>query len=288
MSDKPVVSPNPFRRLPTDPVALAVFCDVLCITKTLETYLEGPAPSTEAELSEWREASSKMIRSLETRKDLTWMVMAELEPDMMIKMNLRDERKRHEGNNLTEFFQDRLKPLYNHWDSFKDKIGSKPWTPEFDTETLPPLLVADEDEKPLDLSDVGISPEKAESLFSPFKTEHGRVASYFTRHAPVPKAYHVVAGVNGKEATAKIKDENGKMHRSKMANNPDFEPMWFESRVLMNMAVPLMWKDADAPGLTSEETEKIEAENEEMYQEMVERLSEDDDGMFEEDNCTLM
>lgn len=290
MSVETPASTNPIRHLPTDPATQLMFRDVNFITKTLRSNLVSQLASDDD-----LEVYSNMLRNLETRADLTHLVMAELEPGPALGYIARERAKLPENaaDSAPYLLQSRMEGLSQYW---KGVRGDAPreWTSEFDTVTIAPSIINVDDQARLKtLADIGLSEEQikeADAEFEKFRIQHSRTASYFTRHPPVPQAFTVRPGVDSKALYDSLRDSDGKVARDKILNHPDYLPIYFESRGMMALDVPWTWEDPDAPGLSDEERERREKDNIPRHEKKMADKAKlgMNNGDFEPDRCVIM
>ncbi|CEJ92569.1 hypothetical protein VHEMI08214 [[Torrubiella] hemipterigena] len=290
MSVEPPASRNPIRHLPTDPATQLMFRDVSFITKTLRSNLVSQLASDDNV-----EVYSNMLRNLETRTDLTHLVMAEIEPGGTLGYLARERAKLSENaaDSAPYHLQSRMEALSRYW---YDLRGDAPqqWTPEFDTVTIAPFIINTDDQALFEtLADIGLPEEQikeADTEFEKFRIQHSKTASYFTRHPPIPKAFTVRPGVDSKALYDSVRDSNGQVARDKMINHPDFLPMYFESRNMMSLDVPWTWEDPDAPGLSDQERERREKDNIPRHEKKMAEAAAfgSNDDNFEPDRCVVM
>ncbi|OLN87489.1 hypothetical protein CCHL11_06190 [Colletotrichum chlorophyti] len=245
-------STNPWRDLPTDPDVHETLKEILLIRDTLrDGMLPTSLPDDDYDIY------SAMLRSLESRTDLTWLVVQETDIDKTI-MAIANRGGYHspipqEPHGL----HGRAKKLFDHWrtlDASKDKPNR--WEAGFDTTHLPPLLTeraleSNRNTKPAKLELTPAQKAKADAKYKAYRKRRDRSVSYLKSNPPKPMALVPVhAGSDLRRCTWGTVLSDGmirvgrKMFGGKFAGNPMFKPVY---RDLATERVPYDWVDPSQP-----------------------------------------
>ena len=198
---------NPWRDLPPDQET--ALTEIHFIKRTLrDTFLPTSVPEEDD-----YEFLSKLLRSLETREDISWTTMNEHEIDSVVSAiaNRRAGEFAPEPFGLTE----RFRKLHDHWYKLKADVN-KPdaWESRHDTTFLPPLLKT----RGLDgagaavEADVGVTAllsdeqrHEMETSYAEWRARRDTRVSYLKIHPPRPKAWLPVAKTT--EGTRAARDD---------------------------------------------------------------------------------
>jgi hypothetical protein len=249
--------PNPWRDLPADQET--ALKEVLFITETLrDTFLPTSLPEEDD-----YEFLSKLLRSLETREDISWTTLLETGADRTVMaIANRHQDFAAEPFQLTE----RFKELDAHWDRLK-REDSKPeqWEIEHDTTFLPALLKARElDGEGAVETDGGLTEglsddqrEKMEERYAEWRKNRDRLVSYLKIHPPRPIAWAPLPKeeVGRRAAWEEVMEggvvEDGKqVAESVVAASPNWKPIY---RSLDTEDVPIGWLTPGEKEMTPEE-----------------------------------
>ncbi|KAL0944784.1 uncharacterized protein CTRU02_202671 [Colletotrichum truncatum] len=243
---------NPWRDLPADPAIHDTLREILLIGDTLR---DGMLPTSLPD--DDYDTYSAMLRSLEGREDLTWLIIQETRIDKTISAIAN--RGGHyspipdEPHNL----QDRISKLDNHWwalSSAKDK--PERWEAKFDTTYLPSLLsgsALDPSEKSkgfkLDLSPA--QKAEAEAKYKAYRKRRDRAVAYLKKNPPKPMAWAPIEtgpemerSVWGTLFHDGLAQAGRKVMGKQLAGNPMFKPLY---RDLITERIPYDWVDPSQP-----------------------------------------
>ncbi|GJC78818.1 hypothetical protein ColLi_01656 [Colletotrichum liriopes] len=261
---------NPWRDLPPDPAIHKTILEVLLIGDTLR---DGMLPTSLPE--DDYGMYSAMLRSLETRKDLTWLVIQETGVDKTI-MAIANRGGYHSP--IPEEPHDlhvRAERLHHHWSTLAS-AHDKPdrWEARFDTTSLPPLVnghVSGSGQNAgatnLDLT----SEQKvaADTKYRAYRKRRDRAVSYLKDHPPKPMAWFPIQAEPEMTRSAwetifsdGIVQAGRKVLGSKLAGNSLFKPVY---RDLITERVPYDWVNPDEP--VKEYTEKDHLKEMETFRE---------------------
>ncbi|KAM0425869.1 hypothetical protein ACHAPT_008807 [Fusarium lateritium] len=171
---------SPFKDLPDDSDTVNALREVNYIKTKLRYFLVPTSlPGDDYALC------STLLRSLETRRDLTWLVLQETGTQDTIRAISRRGGPRNpipdEHFDLTQ----RAKALTAHWKTLsKQPDQPREWEPGFATQRAPPLIT--EDFK-LDLDPTQIA--EAEEKYEQWRTHRDLKVSYLKRNPPPPTGY---------------------------------------------------------------------------------------------------
>ncbi|KAF4335439.1 hypothetical protein FBEOM_10676 [Fusarium beomiforme] len=173
---------NPFKDLPDDATTLQAFREVGYIsTKLRYTLLPTSISGDDYALC------SKLLRSLETRRDLTPLVLEDTSIKSVIQaISLRGSPRKPIPEEPFDIMQ-RTKNLKAHWSKLEKESRVKQWEPRFATDCLPPLI---EDDSALDLT--AEEADEAETVYKKWRNDRDKIVSYLKLNAPRP-AGHVQA-----------------------------------------------------------------------------------------------
>jgi hypothetical protein len=254
---------NPYRDLPADQdVALR---EVLFITGTLrDTFLPTSLPEEDD-----YEFLSRLLRSLETRDDISWTTLHETGAERTI-MAIANRRRYFaaEPFGLTA----RFAKLHEHWYRLQREEG-KPerWEAEHDTTFLPPLLKTRglDGEGAVDSSTRGgvaellLSAEQREEVderYAEWRKDRDRKVSYLKIHPPAPIAWVPLPKKEGgiraawDEAMQGGAVEAGKRVADRLlVASPKWKPIYGD---LLAEMVPIGWMAPGEEEMTSEELER--------------------------------
>ncbi|KAJ9157045.1 hypothetical protein NKR19_g3911 [Coniochaeta hoffmannii] len=248
---------NPWRELPPDQETAVK--ELLFIRETLrDTFLPTSVPDEDD-----YELMSKMVRSLETRDDISWTTLVEtgLESTVSAIANRR-EAFAPEPFELT----DRFERLRWHWSRLRTE-GDKPerWEVEHDTTFLPPLLKTEglDGDGAVEgggglaavLSDE--QRERMEERYAKWKKDRDRKVAYLKVHPPTPMAWRPVPTEQSaiRAAWEEVMDDGvvdvGKQVDPRLvAASPKWRPIYGD---LLLEIVPFEWKGEGDRETTSEE-----------------------------------
>ncbi|KAK2059507.1 hypothetical protein LY76DRAFT_512005 [Colletotrichum caudatum] len=261
---------NPWRDLPANPAVHEIIREVLFIGDTLR---DGMLPTSLP--SDNYDMYSAMLSSLETRTDLTWLVVHETNIDKTI-MAIANRGGNHspipeEPHDLHR----RAESLHRHWftlASAKDKPDR--WDTRFDTTSVPPLVSRHTPGSgaKVDSSDLGLTAEQklvADAKYRAYRQRRDRAVSYLKSHPPKPMAWVPVQTEPEKSRSIwetlfddGIVQAGRKVMGGKLARNPMFKPVY---RDLVTERVPYDWVNPDEP--TGEYSEKEHLKEMEAFRE---------------------
>ncbi|UQC90094.1 uncharacterized protein CLUP02_15625 [Colletotrichum lupini] len=241
---------NPWRDLPPDSAVHSTIREVLLISDTLR---DGMLPTSLPDDN--YDTYSAMLRNLETRQDVTWLVIQETGVDRTI-MAIANRGGHHspipeEPHDLHE----RAKTLHGHWSALT-AASDKPerWEARFDTTCLPPLAARQGSASgqkagsfKLDLTPA--QKADAEARYKAYRKRRDRAVSYLKDHPPKPMAW-VPAQTDPEKQRgfweSLFNDGVIKAGRNveggKLAGNPGFKPVY---RDLITERVPYDWVNPD-------------------------------------------
>ena len=253
---------NPWRELPADQETAVK--EVLFIKETLrDTFLPTSVPDEDD-----YELMSKLVRSLETRDDISWTTLVETSVQDTISAiaNRREASFAPEPLKLT----DRFERLRWHWSRLQTE-GGKPerWEVEHDTTFLPPLLKTKgldgegEVEPGWGLAAV-LSDEqrvRMEERYAEWKKDRDRKVAYLKVHPPTPMAWSPVpTEQSARRAAWEEVMEDGVVDVGKqvdprlVAASPKWRPIYGD---LVLEIVPFEWKGEGDKEITSEEADLL-------------------------------
>ncbi|WYZ44803.1 hypothetical protein EsH8_VIII_000119 [Colletotrichum jinshuiense] len=243
---------NPWRDLPADRAVHDTLREVLVIRDTLR---DGLLPTSLPD--DDYDAYSAMLRSLETRTDLSWLIVQETGIDRVV-MAIANRGGHHspipeEPHDLHE----RSKKLHSHWwalISAKDKPDR--WEARFDTTYLPPLLTghalgSGQKAASATLDMTAAQKANAEAKYKDYRTHRDRMVSYLKNNPPKPMAWvpiqrdpEMSRGVWETLFSDGVVKAGRKVLGGKLASNPMFKPVY---RDLLTERVPYEWVDPEQP-----------------------------------------
>ncbi|KAL2673939.1 hypothetical protein Neosp_012384 [[Neocosmospora] mangrovei] len=171
---------NPFKDLPDDPDTVNTFREVSYIKAKLQYYLVPTSlPGDDYALC------SKLLRSLETRRDLTWLVLDETGTRETIQAIGRRGTPREPTPEEPFDLSQRAKTLAAHWTALAKLPGCpKKWEAAFSTQHQPPLITEE--------SKLELDPEQAADLekeYTEWRTRRDEKAAYLKYNPPHPTGY---------------------------------------------------------------------------------------------------
>lgn len=247
---------NPFKDLPNDPVTVNTFREVSYIKAKLRYFLVPTSLPGDDYL-----LCSKLLRSLETRHDLTWLVLDETGVRDTIQTISRRGSPREpipdEPFDLTQ----RAKSLTAHWTALsKLPDCPKKWETGFSTQRHPPLIAED--------FKLELDPEQTANLekeYTEWRTGRDEKAAYLKYNPPHPTGYS--------QATRDQVhvDETWELLPwvifEGAASPNDGSRRWLPIYTsLLSQKIPFGWRAPDAPPprqKTQEEKDQWERENQE-------------------------
>ncbi|KAK1975383.1 hypothetical protein LZ30DRAFT_754153 [Colletotrichum cereale] len=243
---------NPWRDLPPNPAVHETIREVLFIGDTLrDGMLPTSLPDDDYDMY------SAMLSSLETRTDLTWLVVQEASIAKTI-MAIANRGGHHspipeEPHDLHK----RAERLHDHWFTLASaQDRPDPWDTRFDTTSLPPLVGrhAPESGSKADSLDLELTVEQklaADAKYRAYRKRRDRAVSYLKSHPPKPMAWSPVrAGLETSQSVWETIFHDGivqagrKVMGSKLAGNPGFKPVY---RDLITERIPYDWVNPDEP-----------------------------------------
>ncbi|KAF6824033.1 hypothetical protein CMUS01_10430 [Colletotrichum musicola] len=244
---------NPWRDLPADPAFHDTIREVLLIRDTLR---DGLLPTSLPEEDDY-DVYSAMLRSLEGREDLTWLVVQETRVDQTISAIANRGGYHSPIPEEPHDLHERAKRLHDHWftlASTKDKPDR--WEARFDTTYLPSLLTGrDLDSKQrangfgLDLTPAQRA--DAEAKYKAYRKGRDRAVAYLKKNPPKPMAWVPVStdpeasrGIWGTVFRDGLAQAGRKVMGRQMAANPMFKPVY---RDLITERIPYDWVDPEQP-----------------------------------------
>lgn len=173
---------NPFRDIPRDAKLENTLCEVRYIDRTLRDLMVPTSlPGDDYNLC------SKLLRSLETRRDLTWLVLRETDIRDTISAIARRGGRRAPIPDEPLDLHSRVKALERHWSALeKCHTKLREWEPRYATQPQPPLLEGQE-EYDLDLTDEQAT--HAEIEYREWRSDRDRKVSYLKLNPPEPSAF---------------------------------------------------------------------------------------------------
>ncbi|KAB5583397.1 hypothetical protein GE09DRAFT_300548 [Coniochaeta sp. 2T2.1] len=256
---------NPWRDLPQDQET--VLEEIHFIKETLrDAFLPTSVPEEED-----YEFLSKLVRSLETRDDISWTTMNEHEIDATVSAITN---RREGGDFAPEPFglTDRFKKLSDHWYKLKsDARKPDAWEARHDTTFLPPLLKTrglDASEGAVVEADSGVTAmltdeqrREMEESYLDWRTRRDRMVSYLKNHPPTPRAWFPVAKTTEGKRAAWDDVMEGRVLKAGQAvadrllvASPKWKP-WYSS--LISTKIPIGWRKPGEPEMTEEESQQL-------------------------------
>ncbi|KAK2001918.1 hypothetical protein LX36DRAFT_652801 [Colletotrichum falcatum] len=250
---------NPWRDLPPSPAVHETIREVLFIGDTLrDGMLPTSLPDDDYDMY------SAMLSSLETRTDLTWLVVQETGIDKTVTAIANRGGYHSPIPEEPHDLHGRAGKLHHHWStlaSAKDKPDR--WDTRFDTASLLPLVSRHTpgSGSTVDSSNLDLTVEQrlaADAKYRAYRKRRDRAVSYLKSHPPKPMAWVPVQ--TGPETSRSVWEtlfDDGivqagrKVMGGKLAGNPMFKPVY---RDLITERVPYDWVNPDEP--PAEYTEK--------------------------------
>ncbi|KAM0424469.1 hypothetical protein ACHAPT_010393 [Fusarium lateritium] len=231
---------NPFTDLPNDAELENTLCEVRYIHHTLRHYmLPTTLPGDDLDLC------SRMLRSLETRTDLTPLVLEETSIHSTMRGIARFRKPPpHEPRDL----QSRAIALESHWNSHRGNSGHL--APGYATCPSPPLVQEDY-ELALTLEQAA----EAEADYRIWRTNRDRKVSYLKRHPPEPVLGKPVSrGQIASDAVWESLPWSAEdLYKAPEERRTKLEPIF---KSMGSQPVPLDWVNPDAPRAVTTRDEK--------------------------------
>ncbi|CAF3435142.1 hypothetical protein SNK03_007406 [Fusarium graminearum] len=173
---------NPFRDIPNDARLENTLCEVRYIDRTLRDLMVPTSlPGDDYNLC------SKLLRSLETRRDLTWLVLRETDIRDTVSAIARRGGRRAPIPDEPHDLHSRVKALERHWSALeKCHTKLREWEPKYATQPQPPLLEGQE-AYDLELNDEQAT--HAEIEYREWRSDRDRKVSYLKLNPPEPSAF---------------------------------------------------------------------------------------------------
>ncbi|WDK21183.1 hypothetical protein CGRA01v4_12471 [Colletotrichum graminicola] len=253
---------NPWRDLPPSPAVHETIREVLFIGDTLR---DGMLPTSLPDDN--YDMYSDMLSSLETRTELTWLVVQETSIDKTI-MAIANRGGHYSP--IPEEPHDlhaRAERLRRHWftlASAKDKPDR--WDTRFDTTSLPPLVVRHTPGSgpKTGFSGLDLTVEQklaADAKYRAYRKRRDRAVSYLKSHPPKPMAWLPVQTEPEESRSVwetlfgdGIVQAGRKVMGDKLIGNPMFKPVY---RDLITERVPYDWVNPDEPVVEYNEKEHL-------------------------------
>lgn len=258
-------STNPYRDLPDDPSVLDTIREVLFIGDVLQSgLLPTSLPDDDYALF------SDLLRSLETRQDLTWLVMQETRVDRVIMATAnRGGSLRSAIPDEPHDLQARVVALHRHWSALqREPDHPERWSPEFDTASVPPLLGAKalgDSPDATQLFHLTLDPEQAaeaDKKYAEYRSRRDWKVSYLKRNPPTPLAWAPVPQESAELKstwesifTDGIVEAGRQVLATKLTKNPKFKPIY---RDLLTERVPYDWVNPEIPAVEKTDEELLE------------------------------
>ncbi|KAF4984700.1 hypothetical protein FZEAL_140 [Fusarium zealandicum] len=248
---------NPFRDLPTDANVVHALREVRYIERTLR-YLMVPTslPGDDYALC------STLLRSLETRQDLSWLVLRETGVQDTIQVIARRGGIRTPIPDEPFGLHERAKTLDRHWHTL-ERNPAKPreWEAEFSSQRQPPLI-RDEDALVLSLTQVS----EAETMYRQWRTDRDWKVSYLKRHPPVPTGYVRVTRnqVHSDETWRMLPTVNSPDDGTSQHDTCKLLPIYAS---LVSQRVPLNWVNPDVVPVRRKRTDQKNRRDEQLKRE---------------------
>ncbi|KAJ9243798.1 hypothetical protein DTO169E5_2427 [Paecilomyces variotii] len=256
---------NPYRDLPDNQAVLDAIKEVAYISDVLrDTFLPTSLPDDDYALC------SKYLRSLETRADVSWLVLEETGIDRTVSaISNRNTTRRNPIPDEPFSLHERFKKLHQHWWALQNDPG-KPerWEKWFDETYLPPLLKSKslestQDSEPFQIQFTPDQQADADAKFTKYLEERERKVSYLKIHppkplgfVPVPRDSELLRGAWGNLFSDGVVEAGRPISPGILTENPTFKPiygsLWLES-------VPFDWvspADKDKPAKSDEDRER--------------------------------
>ncbi|TDZ99666.1 hypothetical protein C8034_v000005 [Colletotrichum sidae] len=253
---------NPWRDLPADPAVHDTLREVLFIGDILR---DGLLPTSLPE--DDYDTYSDLLRSLEGREDLTWLVIQETRIDRTVSAIANRGGLNSPIPDEPHDLQERVKRLHDHWwalSSARDKPDR--WEERFDTTYLPSLLTAQalEGSQRAKGFKLKLTPDQkfqAEAKYEAYRRTRDRAVSYLKNHPPKPMAWAPIqTEPEAKRGIWETVFQDGLLHAGRkvfgkqMVDNPLFKPVY---RDLTTERIPYDWVDPAQPVETYSEQDHI-------------------------------
>ncbi|GAD98933.1 hypothetical protein NECHADRAFT_52057 [Paecilomyces variotii No. 5] len=256
---------NPYRDLPADPAVLDTIKEVAYISDILSaTFLPTSLPDDDYALC------SHYLRSLETRTDISWLVLEETGIDRTISaISSRGRSWRNPIPDEPFSLHERFTKLHQHWWALQLDPG-KPerWEKWFDETYLPPLLKSKplenaQDSQPFQIQFTPDQQAEADAKFAKYLRERERKVSYLKIHPPKPLGFVPVSRDSGASQRAwgslfsdGVVEAGRSISFGSLTENPTFKPIYGSLGLEL---VPFSWvspADKDKPPQSDEDRER--------------------------------
>lgn len=249
---------NPHRDLPSDPAVHNTIKEVRYISDVLAQLWPTSLPDDNFELY------SAALRSVETRQDLTWLVVQESEIQIRVRnIAARTDRHRYKRNPIPDEpfnLSGRAQTLRDHWANLESSAPYR-WEAAFDTVLIPPLLEnGDDGHDTPSATPISLTAEKQVEVdldYVDYLRARNNKVAYFKRTPPNPMAWNPSNRdtESVKEAWASIGGAVPSRHLSskELQASGHFVPMY---RSLNLEDVPILYVDPDAPEMSADEKQE--------------------------------
>lgn len=266
---------NPYRQLPDDADIIATLHDVKSIMFLLAFKLGKEAQLTDEGIADLNRFA-KMLRNIETRKDMTWQILDEAKAEEFVDLLVKERLARVEDvGDLPPFlFSTRLMELKHHWQKQRTTAPRPlPWDPSFSTTYIKPLTSGDE--AVASLAELGMTAtERAgcDEAFADHLRRRRRVMSYLEQHPADPTGWEPAPGVTMAEA---MKDSNSTTDPERVAKSELWVPVYRSAADIdhLELLTPPAWKDPEDPALSPEEKTRVQESNERAHKARLESKS---------------
>lgn len=178
-TDKRYQRTNPYRDFPSDQVD--ALREILFIVYTFDSELE-PTSLPDADHGFY----STLLRSLETRTDITWLISEETKIcDAIERVHNRQEPTVDEGHD----FKQRVKNLRQFWHEVRQPPQPHKWEPAYYSESLPPIIKSDAEAPIVKLPLTPEQEAQAEAIAALHLRKHARNASHLKDNPPNPMGF---------------------------------------------------------------------------------------------------
>lgn len=258
---------NPYRDLPANQAVLDTIKEVAYISDILrDTFLPTSLPDDDYALC------SSYLRSLETRTDISWLILEETGIDQTVSAISNRGSRRKPIPDEPFSLHERFKELDRHWQALQLGPGRpERWEKWFDETYLPPLLKS----KPLEGTQdsepfrIQFTPEQqadADAQFAKYLKDRERKVSYFKVHPPRPLGFAPVSSGDNDDGRLRrawgtlfsdgVIEAGRSISSGLFTQNPTFRPIYGS---LATELVPFGWvspAEKDKPAKSDEDRER--------------------------------
>lgn len=263
---------NPYTQLPDDAETIATLHDVKSIMFLLGFKMGKAAQLTDQGIADLNRFG-KMLRNIETRKDMTWQILEEAKAEEFVDLLIKERLSRDEdvGDSPPFLFVTRLMELKHHWqDQRATAPRPLPWESSFSTAYIKPLTKGDE--AAASLAELGMTPAEltgSDEAFGEYLQRRRRVMSYLKQYPADPTGWEPAPGVTMEEAKT---DTNSSTDPEKVATSHLWIPIYRPAADIdhLELLTPPGWRDPEDPALSTEEKKGVEEKNAKAHKERLE------------------